>query len=92
MILKPQDILVLLKLVAMGKEPWSYNRLAVDLGMSPAETHAAVQRALGAQLAVSLGIYELGWRRGAGDGWTLFAVVLNMAYIWHVLQTEGGPP
>lgn len=52
MILKPQDILVLLKLVALGKEPWSYNRLAVDLDMSPAETHAAVQRALGAQLAV----------------------------------------
>jgi hypothetical protein len=53
MILKPQDVLVLLKLVAIDKEPWSYNRLAVDIGMSPAETHAAVQRALGAQLAVS---------------------------------------
>lgn len=52
MILKPQDILVLLKLVAKGKTPWSYSRLAVDLDMSPAETHAAVQRALGAQLAV----------------------------------------
>ena len=52
MILKPQDILVLLKLVAMGKSLWSYNRLAMDLDMSPAETHAAVKRALRAQLAV----------------------------------------
>lgn len=55
MILKPQDILVLLKLVAKVKKPWSYNRLAVNLGMSSAETHAAVQRALGAQLAVPEG-------------------------------------
>ncbi len=52
MILKPQDVLVLLKLVAMGKDPWSYNRLAVDLAMSPAEVHAAVKRAVGAQLAL----------------------------------------
>jgi len=52
MILKPQDVLVLLKLVAMGKDPWSYNRLAVDLAMSPAEVHAAVKRAVGAHLAL----------------------------------------
>jgi len=52
MILRPQDILVLLKLVALGKKEWSYNKLAVDLGMSPAEVHAAVKRALIAQLAV----------------------------------------
>ena len=52
MILKPQDVLVLLKLVALGGKAWSYNRLAVDLGMSPAEVHAAIRRALAAQLAV----------------------------------------
>jgi hypothetical protein len=55
MILKPQDILVLLKLVALGEKGWSYNRLAVDLGMSPAEVHAATKRALVAQLAVRSG-------------------------------------
>ena len=52
MILKPQDILVLLKLVAIGSEDWSYSGLATELGMSPAEVHAALKRASAAQLAV----------------------------------------
>ena len=52
MVLKPQDIYVLLKLVAIGHEPWSYSRLAADLGMSPSEVHGAVKRALQAGLAV----------------------------------------
>lgn len=51
--LKPQDILVLLKLVAIGHEDWSYGALAVSLGMSPSEVHAALKRALVAQLGVS---------------------------------------
>jgi hypothetical protein len=52
MILKPQDILVLLKLVAIGRQEWAYNRLAVELGMSPSEVHSAVKRALSASLAL----------------------------------------
>jgi len=52
MILKPQDILVMLKLLAMGRRPWTYAPLAVDLGMSPSQLHAAVKRALQSQLAV----------------------------------------
>jgi len=52
MILKPQDVLVLLKLVAVGHKQWAYNRLAVELGMSPSEVHSAVKRALAARLAV----------------------------------------
>ena len=51
-VLKPQDILVLLKLVAMGRQPWSYAALAVSLGMSPSQLHSAVQRVLVARLAV----------------------------------------
>lgn len=50
--LKPQDILFLLKLVAMGKKPWSFNKIAVDLGMSPSEVHAAAKRTLAARLAI----------------------------------------
>jgi hypothetical protein len=50
--LKPQDIFVLLKLVVMGSRPWSYAILAVELGMSPSQIHAAVKRALAAKLAV----------------------------------------
>jgi len=50
--LKPQDVLFLLKLVAMNKGPWSFNKLSVELGMSPSEVHAAAQRALAARLAL----------------------------------------
>ncbi len=52
MILKPQDVLVLLKLVAMGRSAWTYNELAVELGMSPSEVHAATRRVISAGLAV----------------------------------------
>jgi len=52
MILKPQDIFVLLKLIAIGPAEWSYARLAVDLDMSASEVHAAMKRSLRAQLAV----------------------------------------
>ncbi len=50
--LKPQDILFLLKLVALDKKPWSFNELGIDLGMSPSEVHAAARRSLAARLAV----------------------------------------
>jgi len=53
--LKPQDVLFLLKLVAQGKKSWSFNRIAVDLGMSPSEVHAAAKRAIAARLAVKEG-------------------------------------
>jgi hypothetical protein len=53
--LKPQDILFLLKLVALGKKPWSFNKIAVELAMSPSEVHAAAKRALAARLALKQG-------------------------------------
>lgn len=55
MILKPQDIVVVLKIVAMGKNrraSWSYASLALDIGMSPAEVHAGIKRLIAAKLAV----------------------------------------
>lgn len=52
--LKPQDVLFLLKLISVGKKSWSYNELAVELGMSPSEVHAAAKRALAARLAVKV--------------------------------------
>ena len=42
--LKPQDIVVVLKLLVSNKET-SYSALAYKLSMSPAEVHAAVKRA-----------------------------------------------
>lgn len=51
MALKPQDILVLLKLVALRDDPWTYNGLAIDLDLSPSQVHAAVKRAIKSGLA-----------------------------------------
>ena len=50
MILKPQDIVILLKLIAIGSEPWTFQRLAVELKMSQSEVHAGVRRAVAARL------------------------------------------
>jgi hypothetical protein len=55
MILKPQDVVVLLKLVPLKSHGWSYGHLAVDLSMSPSEVHAAIKRAIASRLAVSIG-------------------------------------
>jgi len=50
MILKPQDIFILLKLVSIGKAQWSYASLAGDLYMSTSEVHAGTRRAAAAHL------------------------------------------
>jgi hypothetical protein len=43
--LKPQDIVVLLKLLTVGNKRPTYAQLAVDLYMSPSEVHASIRRA-----------------------------------------------
>ena len=50
MSLKPQDVLVTLKLVAQDGADWSYPKLAVDLSMSASEVHSSVRRATKAGL------------------------------------------
>jgi hypothetical protein len=50
MILKPQDIVILLKLVTIGDRQWSFSSLANDLGMSPSEVHSGIGRATAARL------------------------------------------
>ena len=50
MILKPQDVVVLLKLVALGDAGWTYHRLATELSLSASEAHAGVRRAVAARL------------------------------------------
>ena len=52
MILKPQDIVVALKLVALGEVKWTYAQLAYELGMSQAEVHAGIKRLLTVGLVV----------------------------------------
>lgn len=53
MILKPQDIYILLKLVAMGESQWSYASVAGNLFMSTSEVHAGIKRAAAARLMSS---------------------------------------
>lgn len=48
--LKPQDVVVLLKLAAHPDLAWTYPRLAVELAMSPSEVHASIKRAAHAGL------------------------------------------
>lgn len=50
MILKPQDILILMKLVALGGSKWSYSSLGLELFMSPSEVHSGLRRAITARL------------------------------------------
>lgn len=50
MILKPQDIFILLKLIAIKRDNWSYSSLAHELYMSPSEVHAGIKRATIARL------------------------------------------
>ena len=50
--LKPQDLAVALKLVALEGSRVPYSALAQQMRLSPFEAHAAVQRLMAAQLAV----------------------------------------
>lgn len=50
--LKPQDIFVSLKLVAMASPRWTYVQLGNELFMSVSEINASVKRAIKAQLVV----------------------------------------
>lgn len=48
--LKPQDIVVALKLLAYGQQRPPFSVMATDLGLSPSEVHGAVKRLQGARL------------------------------------------
>ena len=51
--LKPQDLLVLLKVAANPPQRWTYAALGEALSMSASETHACVKRAVASGLAVA---------------------------------------
>ena len=50
MILKQQDIFIMLKLVGRDGSEWSYTALSYELSMSASEVHAGVKRAVAARL------------------------------------------
>ncbi|GEM_PF-3853637 len=49
-IMKPQDILILLKLIVIGQRDWIYEELASELFMSKSEIHAGNYTARGHNL------------------------------------------
>ena len=53
MSLKTQDILVLLKLVVLRNEAWTYSQLATELDLSSSQVHAAVRRLTRSGLAIA---------------------------------------
>lgn len=42
--LKPQDIVILLKIIALGVQPWYHHTIAKDLGMSQSEVSQSLNR------------------------------------------------
>jgi hypothetical protein len=58
MLLKPQDVVVALKLASSPEPRPPYSQLAIELAMSPSEAFAAVERALHAGLLVRIGAVE----------------------------------
>jgi hypothetical protein len=50
MVLKPQDIVILLKLITIGDRQWAFGSLANELSMSPSEVHSGIGRAAAARL------------------------------------------
>ena len=50
---KPQDLLVLLKVAAHPPQRWTYAALGMALAMSASEVHASVRRAVASGLAVA---------------------------------------
>ena len=55
MVLKSRDVVVLLELAAIAQEPWTFQRLAAELSISPSAVHAGVRRATAARLLVADG-------------------------------------
>ena len=50
MVLKPQDIVIMLKLVVRNDSEWSYTALAYELSMSASGVHAGVKPTVAARL------------------------------------------
>jgi hypothetical protein len=48
--LKPQDVVIMLKLIVWEDSEWSYPALSHELSMSTSEVHAGVKRAVAARL------------------------------------------
>ena len=82
--LKPQDLLVLLKVAANPPQHWTYAAQGDALAMSASETHASVKRAMASGLAVAPARGE--WSPVRPD---LLELVLHV--VRHVCPAMPGP-
>jgi len=59
--LKPQDIMIALKLITMHGRDWKYSEAALELNMSPSEVHSGIKRlkkcSLVTELVMGSGVY-----------------------------------
>ncbi|HVZ46879.1 MAG TPA: hypothetical protein VHA82_23940 [Ramlibacter sp.] len=76
--LKPQDLLVLLKVAAHPPRRWTYAALGEALAMSASEVHGSVKRAVASGLAVALSRGEWSPIRPS----LLEFVLHGVRYIW----------
>jgi hypothetical protein len=76
--LKPQDLLVLLKVAAHPPQRWTYAALGDALAMSASEAHASVKRAVASGLAVAPGRGEWSPVRPS----LLEFVLHGVRYVW----------
>jgi len=64
--LRPQDVVVVLKLLANDSNPWSYAKLGEQLGMSASHVFASVARAEAGRLLTAFNISSSPARQGPG--------------------------
>lgn len=64
--LRPQDVVVVLKLLANNLNPWNYAGLGEQLGMSASHVFASVSRAEAAHLLTAFNIPSSPARKGRG--------------------------
>lgn len=76
--LKPQDLLVLLKVAAHPPQRWTYAALGEALGISASEVHASVKRAVACGLAVAPARGEWSPLRAS----LLEFILYGLRYVW----------
>ena len=86
MSLKPQDVMVLLKLIALEERKWSYRQLASELAMGLGEVHSALRRASEGGLARKLENKRVS--KPAVDKWVLFNFIMHG--VPHVFPAKRG--
>ncbi|MCK5194693.1 MAG: hypothetical protein KAQ71_12850 [Desulfobulbaceae bacterium] len=82
MALKPQDIVIVLKLLALGEGKWTYSQLSYEIGMSQAEVHAGVKRLLAAGLVMKDSVAPVRPKKGALEEFLVHGIKYVFPPVW----------